>query len=264
VELLVVIAVIAVLIAILLPALAKARAAAASLTCLSNLRQFQAMSMMYANDNNGYLIPQIPRYDSVTPANILYWSEEETVRKYLNLRSPSQVAGKTEFAPLYQGEVDPRRICPASGVLTVGQYYNGSFWFGTINPDGGANIRYSYGMNYSDFMDPVGEPALFIGAKTTWVAYKLTRIRQPAAKIAWACSLSPLIRYANSGSYVAEMYPSPNDQIAYRHQNGTNVVFFDGHGEWRPRKEVDKNYLTAYPNQIDDLWSAYKEGGKAY
>jgi prepilin-type N-terminal cleavage/methylation domain-containing protein/prepilin-type processing-associated H-X9-DG protein len=57
VELLVVIGIIAVLISILLPSLSRARQAANSIVCLSNLKHIGLGLFMYANDNHGYLPP---------------------------------------------------------------------------------------------------------------------------------------------------------------------------------------------------------------
>lgn len=57
VELLVVIGIITVLIGMLLPALGKARGAAESVACESNLRQCGMSIYMYANDNRGALFP---------------------------------------------------------------------------------------------------------------------------------------------------------------------------------------------------------------
>jgi prepilin-type N-terminal cleavage/methylation domain-containing protein len=58
VELLVVIGIIAVLIGILLPALSRARDAANSTKCLSNMRQAGMMLQFYLNENKGrWLVP---------------------------------------------------------------------------------------------------------------------------------------------------------------------------------------------------------------
>ena len=59
VELLVVIGIIALLISILLPSLNKAREAANSVACLSNLRQIGLSVQLYANQNKG-IIPDTP------------------------------------------------------------------------------------------------------------------------------------------------------------------------------------------------------------
>jgi prepilin-type N-terminal cleavage/methylation domain-containing protein/prepilin-type processing-associated H-X9-DG protein len=67
VELLVVIGIIAVLISILLPALSRARGAAQSVQCLSNLRQLGMASLMFAHEHKGY-IPTATTDSWVNPA----------------------------------------------------------------------------------------------------------------------------------------------------------------------------------------------------
>ena len=69
VELLVVIGIIALLISILMPALTKARSAAVSVSCMSNLRQINLAFVQYAMDYKNYICPgYAPGNDPVTGA----------------------------------------------------------------------------------------------------------------------------------------------------------------------------------------------------
>src|SRR5439155_21282411 len=72
VELLVVIGIIAVLIGILLPALNKARRAARTTACMSNIRQMCMGMIQYWGDNKGTFSPY---YDRNDPPNNIYQSE---------------------------------------------------------------------------------------------------------------------------------------------------------------------------------------------
>src|SRR5688500_2489858 len=79
VELLVVIGIIAVLISILLPALSRAREAAYTTQCLSNLRQAGLYFNMYANEQKGFLPPQKPDFiRAMYPATRDYFDQRYT------------------------------------------------------------------------------------------------------------------------------------------------------------------------------------------
>lgn len=73
IELLVVIAVIAILMAILLPALQAAKRLASSAGCLANQRTLLTAWIMYADDNDGWLISNLACYDADSSTDKTAW-----------------------------------------------------------------------------------------------------------------------------------------------------------------------------------------------
>jgi prepilin-type N-terminal cleavage/methylation domain-containing protein/prepilin-type processing-associated H-X9-DG protein len=121
VELLVVIGIIAVLIAILLPALRKARQAAVTAACLSNLRQIGMAFHIYANDSKGWLPSPGPNRDfRLKPGSIsLTWPERLVLAKALNMNLPPGVQW-TDPNGAKQYPISGRRegvfVCPGWGM----------------------------------------------------------------------------------------------------------------------------------------------------
>jgi prepilin-type N-terminal cleavage/methylation domain-containing protein/prepilin-type processing-associated H-X9-DG protein len=275
VELLVVIGIIALLVSILLPSLNKARQAAYSVKCLSNLRQLGQAQSMYVSQWKGWCVPSIQGNNKDTfPGTTIKvratWLNVNAFRRNLNIQEWVPNNGQQNHVPLGM-------VCPLA--WRANQQSNLK----------GATMQFSYGYNASS--TGFGDGKLIIvlpdGAKGNDIEFRglrNNRVRSPSHKLMFADAMTPHINRQNSNHYYAPPLGVPgfdeakdtttftepplNTYVAYRHSKAKdriNVCFWDGHCETMKRSDVaalkDPLGGTAKANRTaawDTLWDLGK------
>jgi prepilin-type processing-associated H-X9-DG protein/prepilin-type N-terminal cleavage/methylation domain-containing protein len=238
VELLVVIGIIAVLLALLLASLSRARAVAVRVACSAALRQYAVANQMYLNEFNGWYLPVKwgfnpnpqppwnPPPAGLAPPTIetLHWVKNPALRRTMRLK-------------LNQTRVPYGLICPRAPLAIAG-----------ANKDG-YEVARSYGYN-STGIGWYSNPTIY------YTGLKLRQVHSPSTKLMfadatdWTINISASNRYDTLGEVWGPPVPVVQTGItAYRHERGANIAFFDGHVEWRHKKQIINN---------DPLWKIMK------
>jgi prepilin-type processing-associated H-X9-DG protein len=239
----VVIGIIALLISILLPSLNRARQAAWELSCLNNLRQLGLANQMYANDNGGWYVPVYNFGSTDASGNVIpgiRWPETPAYCSYLGVKVDQ--TSTPNWTPYWRRGL----LC---GMAVRAQQEAGAIGVSGRDSAEYGWIYLAYGYNYSG--KPYGQ------LTPTYIeppAFKFGQIKSAANKVWFADSISLFIHYGSSNKYQNEF--TPGATIAYRHNNGANVMFADGHGEKRGRQELDITYLSTA--QRDAIWDLLK------
>ena len=264
VELLVVIGIIALLISILLPALNRARASAATIKCLSNLRNIGNVSQMYIADYKGYVFPCFYDFTKTVPTSNMKLIAEETapgvpnapaiLDRYLIQNAkrsiwscPTALEGESGQYPLHYAA--NTQVHAYFGDTGVGEYQ--------IIPKASKIHRSSEIVSMADSTLATGGTVRVSAGFLEFVTPTPYGVPgQPPPPVGPKPGLFAIDQIVNSGNLVYNLNGrwAKNDDsggyvIRYRHNLNKlgNVVFFDGHAaSVRPKELLYKNFSRAY------------------
>jgi prepilin-type N-terminal cleavage/methylation domain-containing protein/prepilin-type processing-associated H-X9-DG protein len=274
VELLVVIGIIALLISILLPALNNARRQARTIQCASAMRQFGQANAIYVNEQHGWCVPVKTAINSNNDKTLYgtlsyhAWYHNEVMRKNLGVPFPplTQTGGGGAYSTNDWVENWPDGLlCPESAVSR--ELKKGT-------------ITHSYGWNRVT-LGHIDDPQMsrtLSKAFNAGLFVKIAQVRRSAEKIQmidgnWFYLDGPWMdrgNVASSNSGPSETADSPADwrkkwdvygdrepgggnpvTVSYRHKQGANVLFYDGHVTWMPKQDIHSDD----PIQNAKIWN---------
>lgn len=249
VELLVVVAVIGLLVSILLPSLAAARESARAAVCASNLRQIAIGWTIYADQNNGAIVPGRTGRFSNPELNVQWVGNGYQWRPRWFVR----MGAETGFYPFRQPSPDPAedntKLLDGSGVFICPQaaerVNNRNFGYG-YNYQFLGNTRFRGGQEDNGFIrfpvrienisaaatvmatDALGTAAGKSSAERT--PYRVNGSSDLYAVGNHAWSLDPP-RLTKNSDYCDDGNRAPQHRSApeMRHRRRTNALYCDGH-----------------------------------
>jgi prepilin-type N-terminal cleavage/methylation domain-containing protein/prepilin-type processing-associated H-X9-DG protein len=261
IELLVVISIIAVLVAILIPALGKARERAERAACANHLKTLALANDLYASKCDGFY-SCIMAYNSsqgqvldgasgTNPPECMIWLGNTVFRQCMQMdayvKTSEQRSGAFESPVAFLCPTDKIGKDPANayqGETLVSYGYNYTDW-------NSANWHLPAAMNRTAGKTPgtwlamhrigaIPHPAgklEFIDAIDWWVAWVGGTMVSPADYTqGWDLLGQDTIAHYRQAGYKG--HPALYGPTIYRHGEGANIAFYDGHTEWRKKQDI--------------------------
>lgn len=239
IELLVVIAIIAILAAILFPVFAKAREAARSTTCLSNIKQLGLAVSMYVTENEGFPLVHIEAANAIA----------------------SDISnGEPDWRPLFCGAYpyvakydNYIRNCTARAIIEP--YVKGAAMW-KCPSDTNCKPNYTEGKRFTSYKFRPWYIQSGMAGRPNLGSLPDSYLKDPARSFVFN-ELVPFhdFRWDPNGNK-----PGGNNALNYMPDAKVNLAFADGHAKTMP---VSKAYFTWHyygpGNDYDDSWS--RRGG---
>ena len=217
IELLVVIAIIAILAAILFPVFAKAREKARQTSCLSNMKQLSLGVVQYMSD-----------YDGVTPCATSGASGEKMTGGWMYYTTNGSNTA---------GNFDPTKGSLFSYVKSTAVY---------LCPDDSYNNAAGDSYAINGCMDLRNSPVAGFDSGKSEAAFDSPSSLLLFAEEDTGGNVKPTTQSTDDGYLLFTPFGGPqSNHITYRHSDGANCAYLDGHAKWSADPSSKLTFLEA-------------------
>lgn len=241
IELLVVIAVIAILMAVLMPALQRAKEMGKRMVCSNNVRCLGLANVLYADESDGWYVPIIYRAKGAGSTEQVGWPGNTLFRKLMGYKAMQRTEEGDWNAP-------KEFLCPSdrTSVMEIKDRQWDSYL--------------SYAANISDWYISDWYAFAYAGQKNVTVPMPATKLFFTESNDWWAWWKGA--NYVNGWDVLGQDTITPYKGVGcdgptlYRHSEGVNLAFYDGHVEHRKKDKVwsEEEFQAGRPG----MWSVFK------